>query len=391
LSEKWNSKKWITWWLYINYKQLIKLEYDWNIHTFNFYDKILQGKEIPVPEELIPLVNISFHYNTFLTEQYLKYNTNQKYIDYTINMADTLKVIFINRIKSNKWLSSTTKMKAIKKLEYLNVIVGSPSKLREDPDLDYVSDNPWYNTRILAEWRFNKMLLLEGKYSDIDIPEIDWNNMKFIGTQAYIVNAYYTPTSNSIYIPMGYLQKPFIDLDERGIEYNLAFLGYTLAHEFSHCLDDMGSRYDENGNLFNWWTDNDRKHFNLKVNDIIKQYETFALRDGIVFDASLGVGEDMADISGMSLVEEYLLLFQEKNEDIDIIKEISLNAFFTYIAIQSRQKIQNKALAVQLKINPHPLEKYRCNCPLSRLSLFNSMYNIKKGDGMWWHNKDMIW
>ena len=130
---------------------------------------------------------------------------------------------------------------------------------------------------------------------------------------------------------------------------------------------------------------------NLKVNDIIKQYETFALRDGIVFDAFLGVGEDMADISGMSLAEEYLLLFQEKNEDIDIIKEISLNAFFTYIAIQSRQKIQNKALTAQLKINPHPLEKYRCNCPLTRLSLFNSMYNIKKGDGMWWHNKDAIW
>jgi putative endopeptidase len=159
----------------------------------------------------------------------------------------------------------------------------------------------------------------------------------------------------------------------------------------SHALDDMGSRFDAEGNLKNWWTDKDRRHFNAKIKDVIKQYEEFSLRDGIIYDASIGVGENLADIAGLSLTEEYLLIFQESNNDIDIIKKISLDAFYVYCAIQSRQKVYPKAVNAQLKTNPHPLEKYRCNCPLSRLELFREIYNIKKGDGMWWHNTDTIW
>ena len=98
-------------------------------------------------------------------------------------------------------------------------------------------------------------------------------------------------------MPGAYLQPPFIDLKERGMEYNLVFIGYTIGHELSHSLDDMGSNYDENGNLNNWWTEEDRKKFKLKIKDVVNQYETVAKRDGIKFDAELGVGEDLADIS----------------------------------------------------------------------------------------------
>ena len=245
--------------------------------------------------------------------------------------------------------------------------------------------------RLITNWRTNKFINLEGITTNIDIPEIDWNNMKLSGSQAYVVNAFYTPTKNSIYIPHAYLQKPFIDLDERGIEYNLAFIGYTIAHELSHCLDDMGSIYDENGILDDWWKPIDKKKFQIKTNNIIKQYEEFAMRDGIEFDASIGIGENLADISGISLVEEYLLLFQEVNNDIDIIKKISLEAFYVQIAVQARQSIKKQALQAQLKSNPHPLEKYRCNCPLARLDIFKTLYNIKKGDKMWWDNSDSIW
>ena len=69
----------------------------------------------------------------------------------------------------------------------------------------------------------------------------------------------------------------------------------------------------------------------------------------------------------------------------------SFEAFFTYIAIQSRQKIVDKAINAQLKTNPHPMDKYRTNCPLARLKLFRSLYNIKKGDKMYWNSTDTIW
>ncbi len=311
---------------------------------------------------------------------------------YVKNMVDDLKHLFIQRLEKNTWLSPSTKKSALNKLHKLEIVIGTPptSKLREDPILDYVDDDPWYNMALLAGWKRNKFIQLEGK-DVIDIPEIDWNKFKLVGTQAYMVNAYYRPTSNSIYCPLAYLQLPFIDLDQRGIEYNLAFIGYTMGHELSHSLDDMGSRFDADGNLNNWWTDHDRKIFDGKIKDVVNQYETFAKRDGIKFDASIGVGEDLADINGLALAEEYLYYFQLVHDDIPLIKNLSLEAFYIYSAIQSKQKIFDKAIPAQLKQNPHPLEKYRCNCPLSRLQLFRELYQVKPGDGMYWHNTDIIW
>ena len=159
----------------------------------------------------------------------------------------------------------------------------------------------------------------------------------------------------------------------------------------SHCLDDSGSRYNALGNLQDWWTSNDRKHYQSKMNNVIKQYESFALIDGSIFDASLSIGEDIADISGLRICEEYLKQFQDYNKDITIIRDLSFKAFFIYIALQGSQTTIRKSLQYKFITNPHPLEKYRVNCALSRLKLFNYIYNIKKGDKMYWSQNSAIW
>ena len=171
----------------------------------------------------------------------------------------------------------------------------------------------------------------------------------------------------------------------------MIYIGYTVGHELSHSLDDMGSRFDADGNLHDWWTDVDRKKYQMKINDVIRQYEEAAKRDGIKFDAAIGVGEDLADISGLALVEEYLNDYNKQKNIHIILKKSSLEKFYISLAIQGRQKIYKKAITAQLKKNPHPLEIYRTNCPLARLELFKTIYSIKKGDGMWWHNSDTIW
>ena len=386
----WNTPKWKTYWLYIHYRQIIRFETSLNYIHYNFFKKILEGQPVNTPAEIYPIYALSFCFNTFLSEQYTQHNENRVYESYVKRLVKDLKYLFIRKLKRNTWLSPKTKATAIKKLEKLEIFVGSPDKLRYDPLLNYLKDNPWENVRLLGKWKHKKYINLEGK-GIIDIPEIDWQNFKLVGTQNYMVNAYYRPTSNSIYVPGAYLQPPFIDLKERGMEYNLVFIGYTIGHELSHSLDDMGSNYDENGNLNNWWTDEDRKKFKLKIKDVVNQYEIFAKRDGIEFDAELGVGEDLADISGLSLVEEYLIEFNKGNDLYYRIMKLSLEQFYMEIALQGRQKIYKKAIKAQLKMNPHPLEKYRCNCPLARLELFKTIFNVKKGDGMWWHNNDTIW
>jgi len=389
--DAWKSQKWKSYFLYISFRQVMRFHSKWRQIYYNFHGKFIRGQPIPYPKELYPIFGLSLCYNTFLTNEYIDRNKKQQYIDYTHNLAADLLTVYKRIIKRNTWLSPSTKKYALLKLENINLLVGSPKILRDDPVLDYSPKDAYQNIRKMAFWRTAKMIELDGKSSDIDIPIIDWEEFKIVGKQSYIVNAYYTPTENSIYVPLAYLQKPFIDLDERGIEYNLAHIGYTLGHEMSHCLDDLGSKYDERGNLRNWWTKHDRRKFNAKVNNVIKQYETFAAYDGIKMDASLSTGENLADISGLAICEEYLRDFQEHNDDPIPIRSLSFNAFFVYIALQARQKIYDEAIKAQLKINPHPMDKYRTNCPLARLELFKSLYNVKKGDKMFWASSDTIW
>ena len=387
----WKSKKWRTYYLYMILRQLMRFHSEWRIVYFEFHGKFIKGQPVPYPREIYPIFGLSLCFNTFLTNEYIEKNKKQQYIDYTHNMASDLLTVYKRIIKRNKWLSSSTKKYALLKLENIKLQVGSPKILREDPILEYSNDNAYYNLQLIAVWRAKKLIELDSKSSDVDIPVIDWEEFKMVGKQSYIVNAYYTPTENSIYVPLAYLQKPFIDLDERGIEYNLAHIGYTLGHEMSHCLDDLGSKYDETGNLHNWWKKHDRNVFDKKVKNVIKQYEKFASYDGIKMDASLSTGENLADISGLAICEEYLRDFQDKNDDIVPIRALSFHAFFVYLAIQARQKIFDEAVKAQLKSNPHPMDKYRTNCPLSRLELFRSLYNVKKGDKMYWNSTDTIW
>jgi predicted metalloendopeptidase len=159
----------------------------------------------------------------------------------------------------------------------------------------------------------------------------------------------------------------------------------------SHALDDFGSLYDHKGNLTDWWTKHDKEIFKRKQQNVIKQYEYFAKQDGIIFNAQPSIGEDLADISGLAICQEYLRDFQDNNDDIPPIRKLSYLAFFVYFAYQQRQQISKKAINAQLHTNPHPLDKYRTNVPLSRLELFRAIWNITKKDKMYWPSMDTIW
>jgi predicted metalloendopeptidase len=390
--DNWKTPKWRTYWIYLLLRRLTRITKDWEDVVYDFHGSFERGQEaINKSNAVSSALYMSIPFNTFLTNEYVKHYENPQMVQYTKTLCDDLKIVFRRILQRNKWLQPSTKKFALKKLDSFKFIYGKPDNLQKDPDINY-TPILYDNMVKLFKWRHEKFVELEGK-PIVDIPMMDWTKypVKMTGTQAYIVNASYTPAKNAIYINLGYMQKPFIDLDERGIEYNLAHLGFTIGHEMSHGFDDMGSKYGPDGKLFDWWTEKDKKKYKQIQNDVIKQYEEFAARDGIKFDASIGVGEDLADISGMAICDEYLRDFQDKNNDLIPIRALSYEGFYTYYAFQQRQVVGKKALAAQLKTNPHPLDKYRCNIPLSRSSIFRSLFNVKKGDGMWWHNTNTVW
>lgn len=388
----WTSEKWRTYWLFLLLRRLVRITKPWEHISYDFYGKFERGQEsINKSDAVSASLYMSIPFNTFLTNEYMRLHSDPQMLKYVKILSQDLLLTFKQMLERNQWLSPSTKKYALYKLSKFNIVIGKPEKLREDADLDY-GTNLYENMEKIMKWRLERFIALDGK-PVIDIPMMDWTQypVKMTGTQAYIVNASYTPAKNTIYINQGYIQKPFVDMDERGIEYNLAHIGFTLAHEMSHGFDDWGSKYGADGRLHDWWTDADKKKFKEKQRDIIRQYEEFAKRDGITFDAEIGVGEDIADIAGMAICDHYLRYFQINNEDIIPIKNLGFQALYTYFAFQQRQFIGKKALPSQLKTNPHPLDKYRCNIPLSRSKIFRALFNVKRGDDMWWHTTDTIW
>jgi len=391
--KNWNSQKWKSYWVYIFIQFICRITRKWEMLYYNFFGNFERGEETPINE--INAVNaalyMSLPFNSFLSEKYVEKYADPAKMEFTKILCNDLKVGFHRILSNNKWLSPSTKKYALYKLNKMKFTIGYPEIVREDPLLEY-NNSFYHNILLIEEWRFDGFVKLEGK-NVIDLPMVDWSQypVKLTGNQPYIVNASYTPSKNSIYINLGYMQKPFIDLDERGIEYNLANIGFTIGHEMSHGFDDWGSKYDADGNLHDWWTENDKKKFKDIQNNVIKQYEEFAARDGIHFDASIGIGEDLADISGLCICDRYLKDFQDYNNDLFPIRNASYEKFHIYFAYQQKQKVPKKALAAQLKTNPHPLDKYRCNVPLSRSPIFRAMNNIKRGDGMWWSTTNMVW
>ena len=392
LLKEWDSVQWRTYFVYMYIRQAQRNNEIGRHIFFNFNGKFMLGQtKLPDPE-IYSVFGVGYAFSTFLNNAYIDKYNNKEVISYVQAMSQDLKTVFIRIIKRNKWLEPKTKEIALKKLNNFKINIGSSKMTTKDPLLDYIETDPWGNLYKMSRFRHNLAIKLDGK-KVINLPIVDWSLLppKFVSNQSYVVNAMYTPTKNGIDVPLGYLQKPFVDLDNRGIEYNLAHIGFTFGHEMSHALDDWGSKYDEYGRLHNWWTKKDTAKYKKIQEDVIKQYEVFASYDGIKFDATPSIGEDLADISGLSICLEYLRDFQLKNMDILPIQRLSFEVFFVYFALQQRQQISKKAIVSQLITNPHPLDKYRTNVPLSRLQVFRTIYNVKKGDKMWWRSTNRVW
>lgn len=392
LTENWDSEKWRPWWIWIFIRRIVSLTNEWKHVFFEYYAKQQRGIQpltSSIPREVI---FTSLPFNTTLSEEYVKKYNNEYKVEYIKYFIEDLKLVFIRIIENNKWMSPLTKKYALKKLQKLKFELVKPNDLLPDKLIDYSDDNIYENLNKFFEYRTNLFISLDGKQTR-HIPTINWNEVppKLSSFQCYIVNAMYIPTSNSIYIPLGYLQEPFIDLDNRGIEYNLSNIGFTICHEMSHCLDDIGSKYDENGNLKDWWTNSDKLKYKKIQNDILKQYLEWTKRDGIKYDPTYSLGEDLADISALYICDVYLLDFMKNKKALTPVIGNAINTFHIYFAAQQKQKIEKMAQKSQLILNPHPPNKYRCNIPMSRSFAFIGNYSIKKGDKMWWHNTNPIW
>jgi len=401
LINNWNNTKWRTYWIWIFAELVIKATKKWHTIYFNFHGKKIRGLLQSVTEknnliQTSPSL-LAYAFNPLLNNLYIDDCYDEKLIIYTKELSINLKQIFINKIKRNNWLEENTKKYAVFKLENINFEIGT-NKYDTDYSknlalLNYNSNEFLENILKVSEWRHKTYI--DGNIELIKtFVQCDFMTYpyKITNMQSYIVNAQFLFNENLIKISTAYLQKPFINIKEHGLEYNLAYIGFTIAHELCHSLDNIGSEYDVNGNMNKWWGKKDKIKFETIQKEIEKQNRKIASYDNFTFDTYFTVGENIADISGLHLCEEYIRDYCIRTNATDFLTYLRFTLFYVYFAYQMKQKISQQSIMYEINTDVHSIAKYRTNLALSSSKFFEKLHNIKKGDKMYWKNKSFfIW
>jgi len=296
-------------------------------------------------------------------------------------------------IRGLDWMSEDTKVKALAKLATFNPKIGYPVKWRDystlnlDPEATIVE-----NVRAANAHATDREWAKLGRPVDRD----EW----YMTPQT--VNAYYNPTQNEIVFPAAILQPPFFDT-EADDAVNFGAIGAVIGHEIGHGFDDQGSRYDGEGNLSNWWTDEDRAAFEDRTHALIEQYD--ALTPAILLDqgeeseeggertlphvnGALTIGENIGDLGGLTIAwKAWAASLAEQGltpHTAPVIDGITGPQRFFYSWARAWRTATRPQFARQmLAIDPHSPAEFRCNQVLRNLDTFARAFDVTPSDKMW--------
>ena len=279
-------------------------------------------------------------------------------------------------------MGDSTKKQAQYKLGRFRPKIGFPDKWKDYSNLSIEPDNLINNIRnsILDRTIKNREKL--GKPIDRE----EW------GMTPQTVNAYYNPLLNEIVFPAAILQPPFFNM-EADDAVNYGAIGAVIGHEMGHGFDDKGSKYDGDGELRNWWTNNDRENFEKRTEKLIEQYDKYTVVDGTPVNGEFTQGENIGDLAGVVIAYKAYQLSKSRNE-APVIDGLSGDErfFFGWGTIWGSIST-DKQLIRQIKTDPHSPGEFRANGPLVNMPEFVKVFNVKKGDGMYVapENRIKIW
>ena len=277
--------------------------------------------------------------------------------------------VYEERIKSNTWLSAETKKKAVVKLKALVLKIGYPDKIEEIFDLLQVDPEKslYENEVAMSTVRTKYMLAKLTKLVDRSVWLMPGN----------LNNACYDPQRNDLTFPAGILQAPFYDINQsRGANYG--GIGATIGHEVSHAFDNSGAKFDERGNMNNWWTDADFAEFNKRVGQMVDIFDGLQYGPAKVNGKQV-VGENIADLAGLACA------VQTGKDDGADLKDL-----FENYARSWMQKQRPEAIKTEVQTDVHAPQPTRVNIPVQCQDEFYDAFGVKKTDGMWLNPEDRI-
>jgi putative endopeptidase len=345
--------------------------------NFDFYGKTLTGaiKQRPKDDRALQILNTTI--GETLGKLYVEKMFPAEAKEKAEKMIKNIVLAYQYRIENLTWMSPETKVKAIEKLKKINPKIGYPDKWKDYSALVIKSpeENGSYfeNMRNYSYWKFQKDLDKLSKPVD----KTEW------GMSPQTVNAYYNPSYNEIVFPAAILQPPFYNY-QADAAVNYGGIGAVIGHEISHGFDDSGARYNAEGNLVNWWTDEDLKQFTTLGNALADQYSALEPLPGIHVDGKFTLGENIGDLGGVNAAYDGLQLFLKSSSNPGLIDGYTPEQrFFISWATVWRTKMRDEAIKSQVKTDPHTPGMYRAYVPIQNVDAFYKAFEIKAGDEMY--------
>lgn len=302
-------------------------------------------------------------------------------------LVDNIMKAYSNRIKNLSWMSDDTKKMAQKKLDKMMVQIGYPDKWKDYSSLvinNFKNGGSFFQNVLNArQWNFEDAKSKLGEPVDRE----EW------GMAPQTVNAYFHPLYNKIVFPAAILQPPFHDY-KADAAVNYGGIGAVIGHEISHCFDDSGARFDENGNLNNWWTDEDNEKFGKLGDKLVAQFDAVKPYEDVNLNGRFTLGENIGDLGGVNAAFEGLQMHLEDNGRPEKIDGYTPEQrFFISWATVWRTMMREDAMRNKIKTDPHSPGMYRATMPIQNMDEFHEAFNIEEGNAMYIkpENRVKIW
>lgn len=359
-------KAWLKWKTISSMAEYLSPEFE--KEDFAFFSTTLNGTKEMKPRNERVFSAVDGNLGEPLGKLFVKEYFPEESKKYMAGLIENLRSAYRERIKGLTWMSKETKVKALKKLEAFTYKIGYPDEWKDYSKLVIKSNTYAQNALNARVYRYKMMTDKLGK----PIDKKEW----FM--TPHMVNAYYSSSGNEIVFPAGILQPPFFHPSfDHAINYG--GIGAVIGHEFTHGFDDQGSKYDWNGNLNNWWTDEDLRQFNALGKALADQYSTYSPFEGMYVNGEMTLGENIADLGGLTLAYEALKKELNGKDPGKIDGFTWQQRFFLGWANVWKGNITDEAIKNRLLTDYHSPAEYRVIGPLVNLPTFEEAFGCKSG------------
>ncbi len=346
---------------------------------FEFHRAGLQGIEEPRPRWRRAVNATNGNMGELLGQLYVDKHYQEEARSRMETMIAHLMEAYRQSIIELDWMGDETKQQALVKLSKFKTKIGHPKKWRDYSSMEIIEGDLVGNIKSAAEFEYQRNI------NKLDQP-VDKNEW-YITPQT--VNAYYMPAWNEIVFPASILQPPFFNVNADDAV-NYGGIGAIIGHEIGHGFDDQGRKFDGDGSLRDWWTEEDNARFEERKQKLAAQYNSYEVIDGLTINGEFTSGENIGDLGGLGIAYKAYKLSLNGTQAPMIDGLTGDQRFFLGWSQAWRGKARDEETKRLLTIDPHSPPRFRANGAAVNVDAFYDAFDVKEGDGMWLPPEDRV-